>query len=220
VVDDWHRELLKVDEIQAEFDSACQRLDEVVAATAKVAELQDGIERFLKGERGAPRPADLVKCITGVRQRLGKVSMATLPRSLDPGVLRLREALDRRWGLPGRIEALTTAVDQAGALLHSHLENRTSGQISLLTLYGFPVALTAGFFSFSFSKLSTTGPLAGFIDSIHWPALTLFVLISALLMGLLFAVTRWIRHRSRLSGCDISQPRDAGAKEGRSCGPE
>jgi len=97
---------------------------------------------------------------------------------------------------------------------------RTSGQISLLTLYGFPVALTAGFFSFSFSKLPTAGPLAGFIDSIHWPALTLFVLISALLMGLLFAVTRWIQHRSRLSGCEISQLRDAGTKEGGGCRPE
>ena len=81
---------MDINDIIGEFDSACTRLDEARKAREQLNKLQAAIDDFLQARPGAPRPAELVRRITAVRRHLGRVSTQTMPKSHDPGVLRLQ----------------------------------------------------------------------------------------------------------------------------------
>lgn len=216
IIDDWRPVVLCEEGISEEIDQVALRLrmlgETGAEARGMLAHLGESIERgrwrALTGGRTLDRLSEL-------KLRLRQVLNATAPRSDDPSIARLREVLETRWGIGGKLRRLDSTLDEMERTLRSYSELRSARLINFLTVFGFPVLLLAGFFDFALSSMPSdwgavpdwllgkgvppsvvgAAETARPVAHPHWPALLSYVgasVIGMLVIASVWELARWV----------------------------
>jgi hypothetical protein len=90
----------------------------------------------------------------------------------------LRDALLARWGVDGRLEALTSNVGLIKDLLQRDSELVAGRRFAFLQTYGLPVVVSSALCGFVFANIGEHLGWPPNLDKVHWPGVLLFVGLS------------------------------------------
>ncbi|MCB1318007.1 MAG: hypothetical protein KDK27_18710, partial [Leptospiraceae bacterium] len=196
--DDWQRHDLPVAELHTEIELLMDRYDYLEGGTGensnalriRVHELGQAIMGLNQGRYKKLSKEKLLMQINKIKFDVERTWLNT------EGALRWRDfraAVEKRWGLTGAKEEIYATLDRLESTLRTETEIRTGKLVSILTIYGFPIAIFAGFFSYTMEGWGLLQGadrfLNGNIHGIHIPGLLTFGGLSVatvLLMKLFF----------------------------------
>lgn len=148
VIDDWRREKLAIEDIKMEFANISARREVTDRVAGDIRDLYDDVENSLSDGLSAEQSAKLLNQIASMKIDVGKKWSETIVASFDPGVIQFRHALEKRFGIEGRLEEFYASIDRISTMLNSYIELKTNSRVAWLSIYGFPIVLFASFFSF------------------------------------------------------------------------
>jgi hypothetical protein len=203
VLDDWRSTELYEGAILAETRKVVERiklLEETGAeANRLLAQLQDWISRGHWRRLGRMSTLDRLSEIR-IRIREGLTTTASVTD--DARIAAVRQSLERRWGIAAESQTIEHTLDEMEQILRSYAEVKSGRLINFLAVFGFSLALFAGFFSFVFDDMPRdwtgllewlNGDAAG--TGPHWIALLAYAALSAagmLLFLLGWRLARWL----------------------------
>jgi hypothetical protein len=100
--------------------------------------------------------------------------------STDYTIEVFREWAERRWSLHSKLDQLYEAVAEIDNIIKGYTETRKNRLISGISIYGFPLALFAGFFQFIFQDIPSDKWLG-----VHWTGLIIFTVLTLLSIKLI-----------------------------------
>jgi len=208
VIDDWRRDRLAIADIKREFSHVSERREAVDRVARNVKELYENVESSLADGLSSRESAQLLNQIASMKIDVGKKWSETIVASFDPGVIAFRNALEKRFGIEGKLEEFYASIDRISAMLNSYIELKTNSRVAWLSIYGFPIVLFASFFGFMLDDVpACPGPLAtrtfgicGYLQQagLNLTGLIAFLSCSALGVIVLRAWSRAQEKRSRL----------------------
>lgn len=153
VIDDWRRDRLAIEDIKQEFHHVSKRREVIDRVADGVNTLYRNVERSLSDGLSSKQSAQLLNQIASMKIDAGKEWSATMVQSFDPGVIGFRHALEKRFGIEGKLEEFYASIDRISAMLNSYIELKTNARVAWLSIFGFPIVLFASFFGFIFDDI-------------------------------------------------------------------
>jgi len=197
LLDDWQSTPLCESVVMAETRQAAERLtlleDTGSGARRMLSQLHDWISQGRWRRLGRMRTLDR---LSEIKIRIREGLTATASVSDDPRIAAFRHALERRWGVATELETIEHTLDEMEQTLRSYAELKSGRLINFLTVFGFPLALFAGFFSFVFDDMPRDWPgLIAWLQAgaggggPNWIALAAFAGLS--MMGMVVITAAW-----------------------------
>ncbi|MGQ4668783.1 hypothetical protein ACUIJN_23665 [Metabacillus halosaccharovorans] len=181
IFDDWTKDRSNVEEYKQEFKALLERYKAVKRLYRDIETELGRIQQFIV------EPKKLRKQIITLNDRLSsyklelrKTLLHTMLSSPDYHVKMFREHMEKRWGLTTQLEELYQAVAEIDTIVKTYVDTRTNQLINKITIYGFPIAVSSGLFSFIFEDLYNG-------KSIHYGMLSTFI-------GLTIGAIFWLHH--------------------------
>lgn len=175
--DDWSRDQVEVEEYKSEFQKVLKRYsvvqekyEEVHREVSSIKEITDQGQVLSRKEVIA-----LNNRITKLKMQLRYVVLETMPTNTNHYLDMFRSNLERRWGLSSQLIELYEIIGDIENIIKSYTEIRTNHLVSLITIFGFPLALFGGLFQFSLQGMY--GPK---ILGMHIVGIILFLVMSGL----------------------------------------
>lgn len=172
-------------EIERVFASSAGELCYLEGAVARteriVADLQSRLGRGVRSQ--SDHTAFDALCAEEIKS--SQVFSANAGIHQSPEAARFSMTLHDTWGIGGQLERFNEDVRNAKDLVFNYSQLRANRRVELLTVYGFPILLSATLFAFIFSDIDGSNPDW---TQVNWPGAGLFVLVSAIglwLMNLL-----------------------------------
>ena len=207
-IDDWRRDELAIEDITKEFAHVSERREVIDRVARDVRDLYENVEKSLSGGLDGKTSAELLNQIASMKIDVGKKWSETSVASFNPGVIAFRHALEKRFGIEGKLEEFYASIDRISAMLNSYIELKTNARVAWLSIYGFPIVLFASFFGFVFDDVTacpgalTNLPfgLCGFLKQagLNLMGFILFLLFSGLGIVILRNWNRRQEKKSRL----------------------
>jgi hypothetical protein len=138
---------LDINPLEAEFRAALSRLLFWEESQANIEQIMTEV----KSLRAGVLPLSETKLVNRLNQlqiNLRQKITETLPGTHEADVLAFRQALERRWGIETKLEALHESAAELGSAVRARSELWTNQMIGLLTIFGFPIVFLASFFEF------------------------------------------------------------------------
>jgi hypothetical protein len=102
----------------------------------------------------------------------------------DPLIRRVNEAIERRWNAAARFKHVAETAQALESMIVSSSEVRTATLLNRVAVYGLPAAVFGNILGVAFNPLS--GDKApGIANYISWPAIAIYVGLTALVIGIL-----------------------------------
>jgi len=206
VIDDWRRDELAADDVKQEFAHVSARREVIDRVAQDVKDLYENVEKSLSGGLDGKTSTELLNQIASMKIDVGKKWSETSVASFDPGVIAFRQALERRFGIEGKLEEFYASIDRISAMLNSYIELKTNARVAWLTIYGFPIVLFASFFGFVFNEVpACPGRLSdlplGLCGLLNKAGLNLMGLILFLMLSALGTIVlrNWSRRQEKTS---------------------
>lgn len=188
LLDDWNLESLKVDALRNQFSSVVFRFNFINETNRKIADMVESMKSYVEN-RSRKMELLLLNELTTLKVHIRKCLVDTEDGEMTYDVAQFRNRLEHIWCINDKIGEIYTKVERIEQTIRTCSEIYTNRMINKLTIYGFPLLLTATFFSFIFSDL-TKSILKW--HGIHWVGIILYVGIS----GLGILILKLIKMRS------------------------
>lgn len=163
--DDWQDEVMRLEPLIQQFRHVLTRCNEV-ARLKKLVESETRKVRDLFERKKPLKSKWLIQnsaVLAEIKLDIHKATVETMSANLNMSETEFRHKLEARWGVGTQLEELYTSVSQLEEIMRGLSELRTNHLISGLTIYGFPFALSVGFFGFIFEGGIDFAGMAGFL---------------------------------------------------------
>ncbi len=200
LMDDWDLERLKVDDLRKQFSCVVSRFDFINATNIKIANIVESMRSYVDN-RSNKRELLLLNELTTLKVNIRKCLVETESGEMTYDVGQFRNRLEHLLCINDKIEEIYTKVERIEQTILTCSEIYTNRIINQLTIYGFPLILTATFFGFVFSNLTESITIWGCKLmpkwlGIHWVGIALYIAISA--FGVLVLKTVKMRKSKKL----------------------
>lgn len=177
ILDDWNNESLDLELYKNEVTNLLKRLDKFQQIHTDIRQqLLKVRTRIQEAKPLSGRELSALSYWTAKQKlEIRNTLLTTMPTSVDYYLNLFRSIVEKRWGLNTQLNQLYETVSELENIVQNYSDTRTNQLISMITIFGFPLALFSGLFEFIFEDLPSPKWMG-----IHWTGLLSFLALSGL----------------------------------------
>lgn len=177
ILDDWNNEPLNFQLYKKEVENLIERVVTFDRIHKECIEMMSNVKAHMTESQtfSADKLQEVNHWITTIKTEIRHTILKTMLTSADYYLQVFRQQIEKRWAIHSQLSELYDTVSELEHILESHMNLRTNRLITLITIFGFPLALFSGLFEVIFQDLPSPKTLG-----INWTAFMLFIILSVI----------------------------------------